>query len=58
MYPFCPLTALACPCCSASKKVLYGVYNFMADHFFQMTGQFLTDYNYIFDKSCCFQLLE
>ena len=29
----------------------------MAYHYFQMRGQFLTD-NYVFDKSCYFQLLE
>ena len=34
----------------ASKKVLYDIYNFLAYHYFQMIGQFLT--------SCCLQLLE
>ena len=40
-----------------TKCTVYDVYNFMAYHDFQMLGQFFTD-DYIFDKSCCFQLLE
>ena len=40
----------------ASKIVLYYIQYFMVYHYFQKIRQFLTD-NFIFDKSCYFQLL-
>jgi hypothetical protein len=41
----------------ASKIVLQDMQYFMAYHYFQMKRHFLTE-NFIFDKSCYFELLE